>query len=548
MNYTDLQYKDATQIAYLPFLDKVNTNLPAKPNGDHYTIAELVSSYVNLDAAYKRREAALGPNAKLDDPIDELKSLIQYTNLSDKNKETLLNISNDSYNWKYLACRDTNSDRGFYGCALETCSNPAEKGDLMVAFRGSENMFNSYSNDWYDWILADLGLINGKRTLQHYEVEAFAQELIDSGIIANYSDKEINVTGHSLGGNLAAYFTMYTCKEKREIFDNIGRCYNLDGPGFTEEFFKSYEPYASEACSKIVHYKASFVGNMLKSHPNETVKYIHINDEEIVQSSRIMQKLTRHDTNNWKFDENGSLTFTDGPDELGREATFLSNFIDAINLEEIFFIGSAFIFLWLIDEDKNGKPKFSVPKALILISVLGSLAITSFAVNPFCTNMILGLIALVVAVVLIDRKDLEEQIDEIIKTIVQNLKPISIEMSDYFNNLYKKIKDYIASNVDFFNRAVNYGYSYATNNPIIQVNTTNLRACAEGIDRINQRLANLDKRINYLYYTIGLIDILNILNADLNISYNNTLKRCSNYLYETASDFERTEKNVENVF
>ena len=47
MAYTDLQYKDATQIAYVKFLETANNNLG--PSDRHYTIKELVESYIDLD-------------------------------------------------------------------------------------------------------------------------------------------------------------------------------------------------------------------------------------------------------------------------------------------------------------------------------------------------------------------------------------------------------------------------------------------------------------------------------------------------------------------
>lgn len=544
-SYTDLQYKDATQIAYVKFLNQANENLG--PNGNnHYTIEELVRSYVDLDEARRNREL-LSPGGKVGkaDPIDELKDLIKYsTTIDEGDRDALLNISNDSYNWKFITSRDTNPDTGFYGCCLETTSNPNEKGDLMVAFRGSENMFSSYSNDLHDWVLADLGLIEGKTTLQHHEVDQFTQDLINQGVFDSYSDKEINVAGHSLGGNLAAYFTINAREKYEDVFNRIGLCYNVDGPGFTEEFFMDHEPYVSDACKKIVHYKASFVGNMLKSHVNEDVRYIHV-DEDDIDADGIMKYLLRHDTRNWKFNENGSLTFDSEPDATGALFRDISNGIDNMNIESFFFGFSFFAFKWLIGEDMYGSPKVNIFNAVI--TALGVFAL-SYASNPFLVTTIIGLISGYVAMALIEKYEVKEKLDEIINSISGDLKSISSKASSMLDQLYNHIVDYISNKNDRFTKAVNYGYSYAVNNPTVKLDTNALRDYARRLDRINQRLSGLNERMKYLYYTIGLIDIIHIINADFAIGYSNTLKRCSNYLSETADDFEQVERNIESAF
>ena len=108
--------------------------------------------------------------------------------------------------------------------------------------------------------------------------------------------------------------------------------------------------------------------------------------------------------------------------------------------------------------------------------------------------------------------------------------------------------DYIINNKDSFATAINFERPYTNNNPIIQLDTNAMKDYAYRLERVNQRLSNLDGRIKNLYYQVGLTDILRILNADFSVGYNNTLKRCSNYLNETANDFEQVERNIESAF
>ena len=559
--YTDEQYKDATQIAYLSYLRKTNKSLRTNEslvpkNGDHYTIEELTRASFDVEKAYAAREKALGPNAELEDPIDELKSLVTYSDLSKKDKSTLLNISNDSYQWKYLTSRDTNSTTGFYGCALEMSNNGSEKGDLMIAFRGSENMFSSIKNDWHDWILADLGLLN-KTTLQHKETERFAQDLIDMGLIDDYSDKEIHVSGHSLGGNLASYFTIYSAEHQKTIFNKIKCCYNEDGPGFTREFFKEHEPYSSIASSKIVHLKASFVGNLLFSHPNEDVRYVKINHKEIDNIEGepadwippILKQILRHDSHNWTFDENGSLLLQeeDEPDELGRLFGTLSNLVDITNTESIVYALGVLAFMWIIDEGEDGAPEVNKGRVAIMLGILAAITMVSFKINPIGTGVFIALIVFVAGMFALEQFELFDDIDRIIQGIIGEFKEVSHKMASVLEKVWREFIDQV-KNGSLLVKTVNFGTSYAANNPIIQLDTNKLRDCANRLERVNQRLSNLDGRVKALYYTVGLKDILNILNADWNSGYNNTLKRCSNYLAETANDFEQVEKNIESVF
>ena len=493
-----------------------------------------------------------GKDVTKKDPIDDLKDLLKYsTSIDDGDKSALLNISNDSYNWRFVTARDTNSRNGFYGCALETYSkdNPSGKGDLMVAFRGSENM-GKYTNLKEDWDKADLGLLNHD-TFQHVEAERFAQQLIDEGVIDEFSDSDINVSGHSLGGNNAAHFTIYCSEEKREIFDRIDKCYNADGPGFTEEYIASHEPNVREAGEKIYHYKASFVGNLLKELPTEHVRRIHVDDEKINGGNipvinRLAQLAFRHDTKNWNFNDDGSLVFDEdgsSPDDLSEVCNIISNGIDNLDVESLVYFASSFVISWILEGDEYGDTRISTKGFITLLPVLLG-AVT----NPVIVNTVISIAIIVAVINLNDKFQLSERAEEAFRVLNESLKSVSSKSQLLAEELYTRVKNYFKSTSETVSKIINPGYSAATSNPTIKLDTNTLRSCATRIYNANQRLANLDQRIKYLYMNVGLVDIVTLFNADLSIGYSYTLQRCSEYLQDTANDFEKTEERIRSAF
>ena len=97
---------------------------------------------------------------------------------------------------------------------------------------------------------------------------------------------------------------------------------------------------------------------------------------------------------------------------------------------------------------------------------------------------------------------------------------------------------------DWFNKNFNAGYRYASNNTYIRVNTNTLRSYADRLYKVNQRIIKLDRRLDQLYTKVGLFDLWNLLQADLRTGYSWRLNRCTNYLNDTAYEFEEAERSI----
>lgn len=70
------------------------------------------------------------------------------------------------------------------------------------------------------------------------EVPAQKKALEYLNKISNITNLKLGIQGHSKGGNLAVYSSMYTAKEVKDRIINI---YDFDGPGFNEHVYDLYE-------------------------------------------------------------------------------------------------------------------------------------------------------------------------------------------------------------------------------------------------------------------------------------------------------------------
>lgn len=76
----------------------------------------------------------------------------------------------------------------------------------------------------------------------------------------------------------------------------------------------------------------------------------------------------------------------------------------------------------------------------------------------------------------------------------------------------------------------------------IVVDTYKLNQYAQRISAVNNRIKRLDRRLDSLYWRVGLQGLWNLMQADALTCYSWRLLRCQDYLSQTATDFESVEK------
>jgi len=80
----------------------------------------------------------------------------------------------------------------------------------------------------------------------------------------------------------------------------------------------------------------------------------------------------------------------------------------------------------------------------------------------------------------------------------------------------------------------------------ISIDTYKLRTYAQRLQSVNRRISNLDGRLDSLYRQVGLLDLWNLMQADMLTGYCWRINRCVSYLNETAFDFENAESVLSN--
>ena len=540
MACTEMQSRDASLIAYLTILSPKNRERPE--NSPPLSVKDLILQNINIEEAEKKA------GVKYDGSYEKFMEILEVSNIDEGNKNTIKGIRKEALEWKYLADRDTNSSTGFFGCALET-----GEGEAIVAFRGSQ-AFGNYENTVDDWGRGDIELIRGL-TVQDTQAEIFADELAAKGILNGYS---IDVAGHSLGGELATHFTIYCVENQPEMYNRINHCYNLDGPGRDKSYRERYASSIAIAKDKITNYGV-YVEGILE--PIGDVVPIDVKSAEEATAGKegipkliqmVLHEFQTHSLLNWKVDPNDSESFkrSDSTSGLYQGLHVITNAIDDSPLEEPLFTIYKWVVDTLIEKGPDGNIKLTPygEKFIAATAVaLGTLIITEGIIGTIVT--VVSAIAIVtIAVTIADGlKWAIDNIEEVCNVIVNEFKTKLGELKGTLD----KIKTDIITNWNSFKNnlknIINPAYNYASNNPYIKVNTSELRDYAYRIKQINETIKGLDYRLDLLYYNAGLLDVWNLMQTDIILGYSYRLANCESYLNETADAFERAEANIMNL-
>ncbi len=189
---------------------------------------------------------------------------------------------------------------------------------IFIAFKGTDGTLTGWKEDFN---LSFKTIPSQKRAVQYLEE------------ILSHTKKKVFVAGHSKGGNLAMYASIF-CKES----ENIVQIYNNDGPGFTKEIIGSNNYLQRK--EKIITFipKASIVGNLL----NQDTKTI------IVKSKQI--GILQHDLYSWEVSNNHFVYSSELSEETKKLCNTLNELIEKIPKDEKEKIIS---FLYEIFESEN---------------------------------------------------------------------------------------------------------------------------------------------------------------------------------------------------
>ena len=183
------------------------------------------------------------------------------------------------------------------------------------------------------------------------------------------------------------------------------------------------------------------------------------------------------------------------------------------------------------------------------VSVITAAAKTLIAIGPIKTVKLVASL-LFIAVVSFFAVIAYEYTYEFIEYIINEAAEAVTKFCSWLKDKADELKAFISKGLDYlknwFNNNLNVGYKYASSNPQIKVDTYKLRSYAQRLQSVNSRISRLDRRLDSLYWDVGLLDLWNLMQADLLTGYSWRLQRAASYLNDTAFDFEKAENELVN--
>lgn len=135
---------------------------------------------------------------------------------------------------------------------------------------------------------------------------------------------------------------------------------------------------------------------------------------------------------------------------------------------------------------------------------------------------------------------------EALADVAKSLKEFALGLADDARTVIEKGIDalnYVCGEIaDWFNRLT--GKKRTDLSPRIRIDTFKLSEYAGRLSEVNKRIVKLDGRLDKLYWSVGLKDLWNLIQADALTGYSWRILRCSEYLQETSNLFYDVETDL----
>ena len=265
---------------------------------------------------------------------------------------------------------------------------------------------------------------------------------------------------------------------------------------------------------------------------------------------RLIYKFKAHSLDYWDEDPNNpeSLPRANDTGLVHKIFQGVSNLIDGTPYEESLIFAYEWVFNNILAADENGNLTLKLTpygKEFIAKTCI------KLALSPYKEEIVAIAIACIVvigALILEDKiEKLIEQLDKIIEIVANEFKQKLGELKGTIDKVKNDMIKNWYSIKDNIKNVINPAYNYSTNNPYIRVNTKELREYAYKIGQINETIKGLDYRLDLLYTNARLLDVWDLIQADVILGYSYRLANCKNYLNETAEAFEKAETNIINL-
>lgn len=438
---------------------------------------------------------------------------------------------------------------GLSACTFQDSLN--DPSSVTVVYRGTG------SKEWYDNGIGLSGETVG--TEQQIQATEYFDYIVEKNGWST-SSPDIFITGHSKGGNKAQFVVMTSA-----YTDLIVNGYSLDGQCMSKEAIEYMkQKYGIDEFNRRREKLYSI------SADNDYVNILGVNNQDgrIIPNDHIFYLESNLSGVAWHYpdcymNEDGSRTIT-AFTEQGEISKLLQGISEGIMdlpspIRSVITngaMGIAEILLGRNTTPVNGEMLSyasiiaSVPLLLEmlpsgLIEYLGeeyninvewlSHAIAAFSIIYFTP---INLLSYGIGTVI----DTAIAVKEALIKIGQKCKELNTIIISFIDNGIKKINNW-------WDKNFNAGYKYATANPYIEINTSTMRTYASTLHSLSSRAKSLDRRMNSLYWQLGIdwstiINLGKLLSAGIILDFAYRLDKCANYLETTATDFENAEKDI----
>lgn len=246
-----LSEKELALLSALIYCDEV-----VNPKYQGKTLEELVNDLLEITKDNKLKDLKIyGDIQDIQERVGEEAAAERFR------KEVLFKILKSDHLKKLTIAKQLPNDGTTSGITAACFAFPNSDDAATVVFRGTDSSYKA----WFD-------NLEGAGTDLSTPMQDSAKQFIDGLEYEN-----ITVTGHSKGGNLAAFVTI--------LCDKVTKGVSFDGQGFNEVFLREYESEIAEkegSLKTIAGYK-DFV-NILLFSVGETIYVENNNDDDFLQN------------------------------------------------------------------------------------------------------------------------------------------------------------------------------------------------------------------------------------------------------------------------
>lgn len=380
-------------------------------------------------------------------------------------------------------------------------------------------------------------------------------------LVAGMKDGYITGGGHSKGGGNFEYAYLFCDDDVRK---RITKGYVYDSPGVNDEVLSAtqyYEDYLRITEGSFICPQDSIFGQLL--HEGDNATFIHSTEKGFNQ----------HDPYSWQIDSETNTFVADEQTEFSKCIDeILDRAVEDMTPEQrkAFFEFIGYMIYNCDDEgidglvklfsegwiDENGN--FNWNK---LRQVWEALKEDFSHMTPEeQQSFIESLGVLICSAVSTGYERLKQNVDSWIKEKLNNFKTqiekawdsacmwVNFKLGE-FKIFLTKVYESIVVGMQkirawLLNQSV--GNRYAADNPNILVDTANLEKYASRLTNVNRRIRSLDRRLDSLYFDVGIKNLWSLVQADALTDYSFRLNQCINYLTHTASDFKTAENAIKN--